>query len=799
MKYAVAAVAVAGSLRLLCILLFILTFSAAAQAPGDFRVALVIGNSAYAAAPLLNPANDARAMGDTLRGLGFSVIELRDGSKGQMADAINQLRDRLKGRQGIGMLYYAGHGVQVDLRNYMVPVDARLRSSADVPAQSVDVGQVIDAFKLAGNRMNIVVLDACRDNPFGGATTGRGLAPLDAPSGTFLAYATAPGNVAEDGDAKSGNGLYTQYLLLELKKPMARIEDVFKRVRFAVRKASAGRQIPWESTSLEEDFQFNDGRVVAVAKPAADILLAAFNQEQQDWGRIKDSRNADDFYAFLARYPSGPIAEAANAKLDELVASNLVVQGAGADRKDVPYSVARYRLGDEFEVRIASNTSSSFNQTGVVRSVRDGKVLVELKAAATGPVPMRMLYDPQGGFVGMPDIFTHTPASYLAPSGLLQVGQAWKTGYEQEYLNKALTDALGKTVAVGQDRVVARERVSVPAGTFDAFRIESESTSVSKNMTLRITATRWVVPELPEPVKSETVTTEGMFKTIRATRELVRYTRAAESADVQRVSLDQASRDAQARDNQRQAWTVLMSRAQAGDAAAMADVAKRFEEGRGMAVDFTQAVEWYRKSAQAGRPAGMGGLGAMYYNAKTGAKDAVLAGQWWRKGAQAGDGRSMAGLAILYEAGEGGMPKDAALSIDWLGKAVATGDPRALTRMAFRLRDGQGVEKDLRKSFDMARQAAEQDSPGGHYALGWAYYKGLGVAQDEEKAAVEFARAAEGGIPNAMNDLGTLYQRGAGGLPLDPDKAMEWFRKAAALGQVNAIDNVKKMQERGVR
>jgi TPR repeat protein len=161
----------------------------------------------------------------------------------------------------------------------------------------------------------------------------------------------------------------------------------------------------------------------------------------------------------------------------------------------------------------------------------------------------------------------------------------------------------------------------------------------------------------------------------------------------------------------------------------------------------------------------MGGLGAMYYNGKIGAKDAAQAQQWWRQGALAGDGRSMAGLALLYETGEGGMRQDTALSLEWLGKAVAMGDARALYRMGMRLREGQDLEKDLPKSFEMFRRSAEQDLPAGQYMLGWSYFKGLGVAQNEEKAAAEFAKAAEGGIANAMNDLGALYQRGDGMVP----------------------------------
>ena len=242
------------------------TFAAAAQAPLDVRVALVIGNADYAgAAALANPANDARAMASALKSLGFTVIELRNGSKAEMNKAVVAVRDALIGKQGVGLLYYAGHGLQLDWRNYMVPVDAKLVSATDVPVQAMDVNTVLDAFKRAGNRMNILVLDACRDNPFAASGSGKGLAQVDAPPGTFLAYATAPGNVAEDGDEKSGNGLYTQYLLEELKKPAAGIEDIFKRVRLNVRKQSQGRQIPWESTSLEDDFYFNAGLKVKTA------------------------------------------------------------------------------------------------------------------------------------------------------------------------------------------------------------------------------------------------------------------------------------------------------------------------------------------------------------------------------------------------------------------------------------------------------------------------------------------------------------------------------------------------------
>ena len=230
---------------------------ARAQAPVDLRVALVVGNAAYHEAPLVTPANDAKAMSDTLRGLGFIVVEARDASRLEMEAALVQARDAMKGGNAVGMLYYSGHAMQLGWHNYTVPLDAKFSGPQDVPATAIDVQRVVDAFKSSGNRMNIFVLDACRENSFGASASGRGLAQMDAPPDTLLAYSAAPGEVADDGDAGDGNGLYARHLLRELKQPGAKIEDVFKRVRFQVRRQSQGRQVPWESTSLESDFYFD--------------------------------------------------------------------------------------------------------------------------------------------------------------------------------------------------------------------------------------------------------------------------------------------------------------------------------------------------------------------------------------------------------------------------------------------------------------------------------------------------------------------------------------------------------------
>jgi len=190
--------------KLIIVGTFFLSYSSRAQAPIDVRIALVIGNAAYVnAPPLQNSTNDAKSIATVLRKLGFKVIELLDGNKSQIVRAIEDTQVLLKDQHAVAMLYYAGHGLQLDWHNYMIPIEANLKQSSDVPKQTVDIETVFSSFKQSSTRMNIIVLDACRDNPFTGNATGKGLAQLDAPVGTFLAYATSPGNVAEDGDEES--------------------------------------------------------------------------------------------------------------------------------------------------------------------------------------------------------------------------------------------------------------------------------------------------------------------------------------------------------------------------------------------------------------------------------------------------------------------------------------------------------------------------------------------------------------------------------------------------------------------
>jgi uncharacterized caspase-like protein len=574
-----------------------LSLASVAQAPLDVRVALVIGNASYRhASALTNSVNDAKSMGMVLRRLGFRVIDVIDGDRAAMTQAITRVQQQLKGQQAVAMLYYAGHGVQLDWRNYLVPIDAKIGKSDDVPGQTVDIEQVTRTFQEASTRMNIIVLDACRDNPFSGSTGTRGLAQLDAPSGTYFAFATAPGNVAEDGDDNLGNGLFTHYLIKELQRP-AKIEDVFKRVRLQVRKRSEGRQIPWDSSSLEEDFSFNDGKKFALsqddyqrelslarereaqlkrdadaaaererqlaelsertrqslahaqriqeqmaraqaeaearererqlareaeevhrkAQAAAQALEVAraqevqrlkdiewsraqtqeeerrkkmsseaarerqFAEEKAEWDKIKDSKKAEDFYAFLLQYPNGLISQQATFALESLAKAKITAQ---ADRTgQIQRSgESRFRLGDRFVRAIRDDYSGRIIKRLEYRVHKIENGLVYARSAEDESITtldgaVVQSASPRG-------VFKFDPPFLNLPGDDFVVGKKWST-------MNMVSSPFGMIKKTADIKIVAHEQITIPAGTFWAYKIHS----VGWMGNTREEVTYWHAPE----------------------------------------------------------------------------------------------------------------------------------------------------------------------------------------------------------------------------------------------------------------------------------------------------------------
>jgi hypothetical protein len=254
------------------------------SASAESRLALVIGQSAYKSVPALpNPINDAKAVSQMLIDSGFEVSTVSDLSQSQIRDQLSQFAGKVasKGGDSIALVYYAGHGVQIDGENFLVPVDIDPKRESDIPIQAVRLNDVLNTLTSAPSKMRILLLDACRNNPFPGIakSAGGGLAIIDAKIGapnTFLSFSTSPGAVAEDGTGS--NSPYTTALLAAAKEANIPIEETFKRTRVSVNKATDGRQTPWDSSSLTEDFRFSGA-------PVAGPKLAATKKTVEEWTR----------------------------------------------------------------------------------------------------------------------------------------------------------------------------------------------------------------------------------------------------------------------------------------------------------------------------------------------------------------------------------------------------------------------------------------------------------------------------------------------------------------------------------
>ena len=453
------------------------------------RFALVIGNGKYREVPLKNAANDAKAIAGHLKRMGFDVTLKLDATRGEMIETIRAFGARLQKQKGVGLFYYAGHGAQLAWRNYLIPVDAVIKNVSEVDAQAVDMETLLESMTRARNPMNLIILDACRDNPFGGdvQVQQKGLSQVDAPPGTLLAYATAPGNTAADG--AGANGIYTENMLKEIQLPAAKVEDIFKRVRLNVRLQSRGQQIPWESTSLEDDFYFLPPK--QVPKLTLTETEKQFQEELALWESIQESKDPAPLQDYLRRYPSGKFSELAQFRLDRVLAQQgeKPVQAPDVARNaGNPFSKGTARvdtnfaIGDTYTYRRTdrSDPSKSRNYTLTVINVTD-EMLVYNKGTETRDLlgnvyKMKEFGDYTGAEGGAAQFFA---AEY-------SVGKKWTARYRVKGKD-------GKEWSTEYDfKVVAREKITVRAGEFDAFKVEGKGANTLGSL---LQSTYWIAPD----------------------------------------------------------------------------------------------------------------------------------------------------------------------------------------------------------------------------------------------------------------------------------------------------------------
>ncbi len=484
------------------------------------RQALVIGNSSYSRAPLANPVNDAKGMTEALRGIGFEVRTGLDLSRGAMQEAVAAYIGELRRSGAVGLFYFAGHGMQLAWRNYLLPVDAEIESAGELRQRAFDINSLIDGIRNAGNPMNMIILDACRDNPLGGAARvdQKGLSQMDAPPGTFLAYATAPGNTAIDGDG-GRHGLYTEHLLREIRVPEAKVEDVFKRVRLGVRRRSNGQQIPWESTSLENDFWFVPPR--ELRKRAEEEIEREFRAELALWEKIKASTVPEPFEDYLRRYPGGRFNELAQLQLDRALArlgeKKIEILSAPGNpyAKGAAAADIGWKVGDFYQYRQIDLLTRLEIESGTRRitAITDNEVIFNKGVLVT---------DLLGNLLRLPGGAIWSP-NQTCPSEFA-VGRRWSTRFR-------VIPRKGGDSTVDLDlRIVDRERITVPAGTFNAFRVEAKgwqsgTVEGAGNFSLNWDWKTWYAPgEVRLPIAFEWLVRHVSGKIMRATRnEMVAF------------------------------------------------------------------------------------------------------------------------------------------------------------------------------------------------------------------------------------------------------------------------------------
>jgi TPR repeat protein len=719
-------------------------------AQAEKRIALVVGNSAYKnVARLDNPRNDAALMARTLKDLGFILIggdANLDLDKTALDAAIQKFGQQVQGAD-VALFYYAGHGIQLRGSNYLVPIDANPAREADVDFQMVDMNLVMRQMEGSGTRLNLVIIDACRNNPFGGRglrAMGGGLAQMDAPDGTLISYATQPGNIAEDG--AGGNSPYTTALAATIRRPGLDIFQTFNEVGLAVKRTTGGAQQPWVSSSpIDGNFYFA-GSPIAI-KP--DIAEGGAKEKRS--GQSTDPLRLDlitdcDRLAANPMDPQKPkgVAGVPTAKID-IVAALAACRDA---MRQFP-EVARftYQAG-----RIATAQKDYLHARQLYEQAAS-------MGSAAGMNNLGLMYRAGNG-VGI---------DYAEAHKLF--AQAADGGFAPAVTNIGLLVLEGK--GVNKDPAEARKWFERAAAGGDGNGMTNLGLMYLNGL-------------------------GGLSK--NDAQAMSWFRKAADAGDGWGMTnlglMYESGRGGLPKDDT-QAASWFRKAADAGHGRAMVQLGLMYENGRGgLSKDDAQAVRWYRQAADAGDGRGMANLGRMYENGLGGlSKNDAQAVSWLRQAADIGDGWSMTELGGMYESGRGGLPKDETQAASWFRKAANAGQGAGMTNLGLMYENGRGgLPKDDAQAMSWYRQAADAGDGRGMASLGYMYATGRGgLSKDEAQAANWFRKAADAGDEIGMANLALMYEKGLGGLPKDEAQAVSWYRKAAQLGNSSAKDALTRL------
>jgi TPR repeat protein len=622
------------------LLAVLLLLGLASPALADKRVALVIGNSAYQnVAPLANPANDATLMAETLKGLGFNLTgngAQLNLDKRALDDAVQAFGRQVQGAD-IAMFYYAGHGVQVRGSNYLVPINANPTREADVDFQMVDVNLVLNQMQGSGTRLNMVILDACRNNPFGARglrSSEGGLAQLRAPDGTLISYATQPGNVAQDGG--DGHSPYTKALAATMRRPGLDLFQTFNEVGLAVKRSTGGNQQPWVSSSpIDGDFYFT-------GRPGTSADAPPGNDDRPAQSQHQDARLTN---------PAKPLSGEDVVTDCDRLASN---RDDPRHPKNVP-GLFFFQIDTVAALTACNNAMRQYPD--VARFIyQAGRVAQAEKDFGLA----RELFE-RAASLGYPASYINLGGLYYTGAGVTKDYVAARSWYEKAIAadDPVGFNGLGQIYEFGygvpKDFVEARKNyekaanAGIPIAMFNLGRLYLDGNGVAK-----------------DPGRAR-----NLFETATAT---------GEPAAMRMLGFLYERGITVPKDPvQAKKW---YEKAAAGlDSVAVSNIGWMYEQGEGVPKDFAEAKNWYERAAALNNAQAMANLGNLYRDGRGVPKDYAQAKAWYERSANLGRTYGMLRLGDLYLQGLG-VPKDPVQARKWYEMALAAGDTAAAKAIA---------------------------------------------------------------------------------------------------------------------
>ncbi|HEX2448964.1 MAG TPA: caspase family protein [Methyloceanibacter sp.] len=728
--------------RLFAVLILLVAGTSGAEA--EKRVALVIGNASYEHVPALaNPSNDAADIGSVLKSLGFEVVEGIDLKQNEMRETVRRFGEALQGAD-VALFFYAGHGMQVAGTNYLVPIDAKLAREGDLDFDAIRLDLVLAQMERE-TKTSIVLLDACRDNPMAqtlarsmgtrSANIGRGLARIESGVGTFIAFATQPGNVALDGQGR--NSPFTAALVKHLPAEAVDLGAIMIAVRNDVLASTQGKQVPWEHSSLTGQFFFKPAAMPAPA-PAPSVPSVAQGGadsaiELAFWNSVKDSSDPQILKTYLDRYPSGSFATLARVMMERLE------KGAAADAPKVAALAAPSAAGaaaPKPEARMLTLRATLKLREGdssgrPYLGVQIGKVTEDL-AKTVG------LSEAKGAAVSQ--LVRGAPAEFAG----IQPG-----------------DVIVKFegASVEDPRDLTRRIMEMPSGkdvSLEIWRIGNGPSDFLRWLRDRADAGDEVAVKSLAEIYAQNFSGADPSGAIRAYRRAV---------DI-------------------------------GDGPAMYRLGIAYVAGSGVGKDEVEAARWFRKGADAGHATSMTELARSYVYGVGISKDEAEGVRWYRKAAELNEPWAIYNLGYLYEFGSAGLVRDEAEAVRLYRKSADLGNTDASVNLSVMLLNGRGAAKDEQEAVRLLRKASELNHPRSFYVLAGAYEQGLGVGKDLNQAMENYRKAAERGYSDAWINLGYMNEKGIG-VAKNEAEAVNLYRKAADLNNSLGMTNLAMMLENG--